>query len=242
VFTGPTGAVVTLSNAFNVTNGGGAILIIQLLTRPNIGPTANSNIDLVISNAGNVDAVGLPVTVSGFPSGWSITPSFLVLPPPAIPGQEAIDWSTLPIAYDTASSQGQMIPLFLSKVAPGATVVLHFTVNPRGIASPAQLQLAIGTPVFESPYNPNTLSCSLSARWVGGAMSRENEEPQGTSSVTFRVPDFVDDDGIEYTDIEVILDMDGDIRVPPALPIKSNVPISVDQSAAQLIFTNSCDE
>jgi hypothetical protein len=32
------------------------------------------------------------------------------------------------------------------------------------------------------------------------------------SSVTFRVPDFVDDDGIEYTDIEVIVEMDGDIR------------------------------
>jgi hypothetical protein len=32
------------------------------------------------------------------------------------------------------------------------------------------------------------------------------------SSVTFRVPDFVDSDGIEYTDIEVIVEMVGDIR------------------------------
>jgi hypothetical protein len=32
------------------------------------------------------------------------------------------------------------------------------------------------------------------------------------SSVVFRVPDFVDSDGIEYTDIEVIVAMDGDIR------------------------------
>jgi hypothetical protein len=32
------------------------------------------------------------------------------------------------------------------------------------------------------------------------------------SSVTFRAPDFVDSDGIEYTDIEVIVEMDGDIR------------------------------
>jgi hypothetical protein len=35
---------------------------------------------------------------------------------------------------------------------------------------------------------------------------------QGSSSVTFREPDFVDADGIEYTDIEVIVEMDGDIR------------------------------
>ncbi len=33
-----------------------------------------------------------------------------------------------------------------------------------------------------------------------------------TSSVVFRVPDFIDADGIEYTDIEVIVEMDGDIR------------------------------
>jgi hypothetical protein len=29
---------------------------------------------------------------------------------------------------------------------------------------------------------------------------------------TFRVPDFIDADGIEYTDIEVIVEMDGDIH------------------------------
>ena len=32
------------------------------------------------------------------------------------------------------------------------------------------------------------------------------------SSVTFRVPDFIDADGIAYTDIVVIAEMDGDIR------------------------------
>ena len=43
-------------------------------------------------------------------------------------------------------------------------------------------------------------------------MNRKNEEPKPTSSVTFRVPDFVGEDGVEYTDIEVIVEMDGDIR------------------------------
>jgi hypothetical protein len=33
-----------------------------------------------------------------------------------------------------------------------------------------------------------------------------------TSSVTFRVPDFTDSDGIEYTEIQVVVEMDGDIR------------------------------
>jgi hypothetical protein len=43
--------------------------------------------------------------------------------------------------------------------------------------------------------------------WLGGAMSKEQ-----TSSVVFGVPDFIDADGIEYTDIEVIVEMDSDIR------------------------------
>ena len=33
-----------------------------------------------------------------------------------------------------------------------------------------------------------------------------------TSSVSFRVPDFVGEDGVVYSDIEVIVEMDGDIR------------------------------
>jgi hypothetical protein len=43
-------------------------------------------------------------------------------------------------------------------------------------------------------------------------MSRQKEEPQRTSSVSFRVPDFVDADGIAYSDIEVVVEVDGDIR------------------------------
>jgi len=43
-------------------------------------------------------------------------------------------------------------------------------------------------------------------------MSRKNEEPRGATSVSFRVPDFVGEDGIEYTDIEVIVEMEGGIR------------------------------
>jgi hypothetical protein len=32
------------------------------------------------------------------------------------------------------------------------------------------------------------------------------------SEVTFRVPNFIDSDGISYSDIEVIVEMNGDIR------------------------------
>jgi hypothetical protein len=43
-------------------------------------------------------------------------------------------------------------------------------------------------------------------------MSRENEEAQGTSSVSSRVPDFVGEDSVVYSDIEVVVQIDGGIR------------------------------
>lgn len=64
-------------------------------------------------------------------------------------------------------------------------------------------------------------------------MSRKNEEPQANSSVSFRVPDFVGEDGVEYTDIEVIVEMDGDIRDAANLaeslrrPMKAKMATSV---------------
>ncbi len=42
-------------------------------------------------------------------------------------------------------------------------------------------------------------------------MIRQEDQRQH-ASVSFRVPDFVGEDGVEYTDIEVIVEMDGDIR------------------------------
>jgi hypothetical protein len=57
--------------------------------------------------------------------------------------------------------------------------------------------------------------CEKRSRWgpatdqiyEEGAMSGEQ-----TSSVTYHVPDFIDSDGIEYTDIEVVVQMESDIR------------------------------
>ena len=50
------------------------------------------------------------------------------------------------------------------------------------------------------------------------------------NSVSFRVPDFVGDDGVEYTDIEVIVEMDGgDIRDAVRLMKTLERPGSADE-------------
>jgi hypothetical protein len=64
-------------------------------------------------------------------------------------------------------------------------------------------------------------------------MSPKNEEPQGASSVSFRVPDFVGADGVVYSEIEVVVEMDGGIRDAANLaeslrrPMKAKMATSV---------------
>jgi hypothetical protein len=43
-------------------------------------------------------------------------------------------------------------------------------------------------------------------------MNRKNEEMQCASSVTFRVPNFVSEDGTVFSDIEITISSDGDLR------------------------------
>ena len=102
------------------------------------------------------------MTLVGIPSGWTVTPQFTVTPPPAIDGAPPVDWSTVPIVFDTESSLGQIVPLFIAFIPAGATVDLHFTMNPNDNLGGAQLQAWVGLPFFQSPINPSAVNCLVS--------------------------------------------------------------------------------
>jgi hypothetical protein len=59
-----------------------------------------------------------------------------------------------------------------------------------------------------------------SQTWAGGAMSKEQP-----SSVTFRGPDFVGDDGVTYSDAEITVEMDCDIRSTAKLAQTLEMPL-----------------
>jgi len=159
VFTNTDGTTLTISNAFTVTNGGAPNLWVQIVGRGGISPGSNTNIDVVVGNQGSVDAVGVPVTLAGIPSAWKVTPDFAITPPPPIPGAAPIDWSAVPIVFDTNSSQGQVVPLFIPFVAPHSIVALHFTIYANDIFPPTLLQANVGAPFFQSPMSPAALNC-----------------------------------------------------------------------------------
>jgi hypothetical protein len=97
--------------------------------------------------------------------------------------------------------------------SPLTSVLLILTYCERMTGKP-QVILSVQTVRPSTVLRPR----AYSTRRTGDAMKNE------TSSVTFRVPDFIDADGIEYTDIEVIVEMDGDITTPPTSLRRCSVP------------------
>jgi hypothetical protein len=156
------GTTLTLSNAFTVTNGGSPNLWIQFLGRPSISPNSSTSIDVVVGNQGSVDAVGVPVTLAGIPRGWTVTPDFPITAPPLIAGAAPINWSAVPVVFDSNSPLGQVIPLFLPFVASHSIVDLRFIVSANDIFPSTELQASVGTPFFQSPMSPAALNCLLS--------------------------------------------------------------------------------
>ena len=58
------------------------------------------------------------------------------------------------------------------------------------------------------------------------------------SQATFRVPDFVGDDGVDYADIKVFVEMDGDIREVIYLDDKLQRPLADTKNAEWKFWTD----
>src|SRR4029453_4455797 len=77
-------------------------------------PTA---FDLVIENTGNVDALAVPLWVTGIPASATVTPDFVVSAPPQAGGEPG--WGAVPLTFTSAG--GRYLPLVIPRVPPGTT-------------------------------------------------------------------------------------------------------------------------
>jgi hypothetical protein len=97
-----------------------------------IGPAlirANRRVayDLVIDNPGNVDAVGVPLWITGVPTDATLELDFQLTAPPQ-DGAEP-DWSTVPLTF--TSPGGRYAPIVIPSVPPGTTVRrIYLTIPP----------------------------------------------------------------------------------------------------------------
>jgi hypothetical protein len=165
--TGPWDVVVTSSDGTSATLPGGFTIeegrapelwtdILGLL-RPRIGRPARFTV--FFGNRGNVDAVGVPLTLS-VPAGYAFSVFFSFTPPPPQAGQARDDWSQVPVTVQTDEPSGfANVPLFLPVIPAGFTGSLQIELTPPEDGPLSSLILAnFGDPIFNPDLDPEVVS------------------------------------------------------------------------------------
>src|SRR5204863_528659 len=91
-------------------------------------PTA---FDLVINNLGNVDALDVPVWLSGIPLGATIDPAFALSTPNRVGGEP--DWTQDSLSF--TSPGGRYLVMVIPHVPPGVTSRRVNLTIPNGVTS-----------------------------------------------------------------------------------------------------------
>jgi hypothetical protein len=123
----PDGTSISLANAFSVQQGGGSDLSVSIVGRNSIvieQGSASTTFNVVVSNRGNTDALGVVVSLYGIPSNANLTPFFAVSPPPVNPSGFSADFSGTPFA--TVLGEEQIPDVLLPLVPAGGSIVLPF--------------------------------------------------------------------------------------------------------------------
>ena len=116
VMTNPDLQTATLANGFTITSLLAPQLELALLGPEPIRANYPTAFDLVIENPGNVDAIGVPVWITGIPASGTLTEDFVLSPPPQAGGEP--DWSAVPSLVTTGS--GQAMSFVIPRVPPGS--------------------------------------------------------------------------------------------------------------------------
>lgn len=149
----PDGTSKTMAGAFTIEEGRAPELWVDILGRPffRTGRRVPGKYFVLFGNRGNVDALGVPLSLS-IPSFFTFALHFQIAPPPSQAGQVRSDWSGVPIDVLPDAQNGGVtnIPLLLPVVPAGFTGVLELTLTPPS-SGQSELVAAIDPPLF----NPN---------------------------------------------------------------------------------------
>lgn len=151
------GATQIWAGAFTVDAGGRADVWLDLVGRDLIRPGRAQRYALFVGNKGNVDAAVVPTWIAGIPLGGNVVITSQLLPPPDVPPPDSVDWTQFPVIV--ASEAGLLVPLVVSRLAPGETAQIDFTVEVPVDTQPFTLVARAAQPFFQSPINPAVLEC-----------------------------------------------------------------------------------
>ena len=138
VVTNPDLQQATLASGFTINALQAPQLQLALIGPEPIRASYPTAFDLVIENPGNVDALDVPVWITGIPNSATLGLGFTLSPPPVGVGEP--DWSQVPRMLGTAN--GQVLSFVIPRVPPGSTT-RRFTLNVPASVPQFQLGAAI---------------------------------------------------------------------------------------------------
>lgn len=158
VVTNPDGMSATLTGGFSIQSARAPQLWVQLNGRPFFRRFRLGEYTVFYGNRGNVDAVGVPLSIS-IPTGYALSVFAEIPPPPPQAGQVPTDWSQVPIAVFAGTSDGVTnVPLLLPVVPAGFSGILRIGLTASPTAQNATMLAAIGEAFFNPLLDPQIVA------------------------------------------------------------------------------------
>jgi hypothetical protein len=103
---------------------------VETVGRETFRPGTPTHVTVVVSNSGNVDAIGVPVVLRGLPTGSTIEPSFEQYRPVGSPQSVSLAKAPYNQASESIIEDGEVIAPFLAaRVPAGRSVTMEFAIT-----------------------------------------------------------------------------------------------------------------
>jgi hypothetical protein len=161
VVTGQDGVSETLDGGFTIEEGRAPELWTDILgpPAPRFGRPARYTI--FFGNHGNMDAVGVPLTIS-VPAGYAFNAFVSWTPPPPQPAQVREDWRQVPVTVETEALGGfTNVPLLLPVLPPGFTGSFQIEITPPPDSPRSLILSAFGDPIYTPALDEGAVSKAL---------------------------------------------------------------------------------
>ena len=160
VVTNPGGGSATLAGGFTVTPGRAADLWVDVVGSPNLRGGKSQRYQIVYGNRSPDAALGTLLWIA-FPKYLDYKLDFALTPPPLPPGVPAVDFSQIPISFDTDTET--VIPLFIGVIPSGITgtlpIELRVPDDPQYAHAKFEIRVWMNAPFFGSPLDPQAEKC-----------------------------------------------------------------------------------
>ena len=154
VVTNPGGGSATLANGFTVTPGSAVDLWVDVVGSPNLRGGKSQRYQIVYGNRSPDAALGTLLWIA-FPKYLDYKLDFPLTPPPLPPGVPAVDFSQIPISFDTDTET--VIPLFIGVIPSGIAgtlpIELHVPDDPQYAHAKFSIRVWMNPPFFGSPLD-----------------------------------------------------------------------------------------